>query len=133
MEPRILSLVILGLKAKRLVRLKIETFEEVLRKAVIPCQYFCRRSFATWDILLPIEEQAAKAAANNITTKNFRLQPEYKGTRKLRVTVCNVPAYITGSFGSLSKRLRKSRGWLVCWVLWYINLCRLFNAKFIFM
>ena len=20
-------------------------------------------------------------------------------------------------------------GWLVCWVLWHINLCRLFNAK----
>ena len=24
-------------------------------------------------------------------------------------------------------------GWLVCWVLWHINLCRLFNAKSIFM
>ena len=35
-------------------------------------------------------------AANNITTKFFRLQPEYLGTRTLRVTVCNVPAYITG-------------------------------------
>ena len=23
--------------------------------------------------------------------------------------------------------------WLVYWVLWHINLCRLFNAKFIFM
>ena len=23
--------------------------------------------------------------------------------------------------------------WLVCWVLWHINLCRLFNAKSIFM
>ncbi len=35
-------------------------------------------------------------AANNITTKFFRLQPEYLGTRRVRVTVCNVPAYITG-------------------------------------
>ena len=24
-------------------------------------------------------------------------------------------------------------GWLVGWLLWYINLCRLFNAKSIFM
>ena len=24
-------------------------------------------------------------------------------------------------------------GWLVVWVLWHINLCRLFNAKSIFM
>ena len=95
--PRILSLVISDLKTKRLVGLKKkETFKEVLRKADIPCQYFCRKSFPTWDVLLPIEEQAAKAAANNIITKHFRLQPEYKGTRRLRITVCNVPAYITG-------------------------------------
>ena len=73
-----------------------KTFEEVLRKAGIPCQYFCRKSFATWDILLPTEEQAAKATANNIITKHFRLQPEYRGTRRLRVTVCIVPAVITG-------------------------------------
>ena len=73
-----------------------ETFEELLRKAGIPCPYICRKSFATRDVLLPTEEQAAKAAANNIVTKHFRLQPEYKGTRRLRVTVSNVPAYITG-------------------------------------
>ena len=24
-------------------------------------------------------------------------------------------------------------GWFVCWVLWHVNLCRLFNAKSIFM
>ena len=59
------------------------------------CQYFCKRSFGTWDVLLPTEEQAARAAATNITTKFFRLQPEYKGTRRIRVTVCNVPAFIT--------------------------------------
>ena len=82
MEPRILLL-----KTKRLVGLKKETFEEVIRKAGILCQYFCRKSFATWDVLLPTEEQATKAAANNIITKHFRLQPEYKGTRRLRVTV----------------------------------------------
>ena len=76
--------------------LKKETFEELLRKAGIPCQYFCCKSFATWDVLLPTEEQAAKAAASNITTKHFRLQPEYKGTRRLHVTVCNVQAFITG-------------------------------------
>ena len=94
--PRILSLVVSDLKTKRLVGLKKETFEELLRKAGIPCQYFCRKSFATWDVLLPSEEQAAKAAANDIVTKHFKLQLEYKGTRRLRVTVCNVPAFITG-------------------------------------
>ena len=66
-----------------------DIFEELLRKAGIPCQYFCRKSFVTWDVLLPSEEQAAKTAGSDIITKNFRLQPEYKGTRRLRVTVCN--------------------------------------------
>ena len=45
---------------------------------------------------MPIEEQAARVAANNIATKFFRLQPEYIGTRRIRITVCNVPAFITG-------------------------------------
>ena len=94
--PRVLSLVVSDLKTKRLVGLSKDTFEELLRNAGIPCQYFCRKSFATWDDLLPTEEQAAKTAAKDIITKHFRLQPEYKGTRRLCVTVCNVPAIITG-------------------------------------
>ena len=94
--PRVLSLVVSDLKTKRLVGLTKEVFEELIRKAGIPCQYFCRKSFATWDVLLPTEKQAAKMAESDVITKHFRLQPEYKGTRKLRVTVCNVPAIITG-------------------------------------
>ena len=94
--PRVLSLVVSDLKTKRLVGLTKEVFEELIRKAGIPCQYFCRKSFATWDVLLPTEKQAAKTAESDITTKHFRLQPAYKGTRRLRVTVCNVPATITG-------------------------------------
>ena len=94
--PRVLSLVVSDLKTKRLVGQTKDVFEELLRKAGIPCQYFCRKSFATWDVLLPTEKQAAKTAESDIITKHFRLQPEYKGTRRLRVTVCNVPAIITG-------------------------------------
>ena len=55
-----------------------------------PCRYFCRLKFAMWDILLP-SEYLAKKLAGNITTKFFRLQPEYKGHGRIRVTVCNVP------------------------------------------
>ena len=94
--PRVLSLVVSDLKTKRLVGLTKEVFEDLIRKAGIPCQYFCRKSFATWDVLLPTEKQAAKVAESDVITKNFRLQPEYKGARRLRVTVCNVPAIITG-------------------------------------
>ena len=94
--PRVLSLVVSDLKTKRLVGLNKDSFEELLRKSGIPCQYFCRKSFATWDVLLPTEQQADKTAEKVIITKHFRLQPEYQGTRRLRVTVCNVPAIITG-------------------------------------
>ena len=80
-EPQIVSLVVTDLKTRRLVRLKKENFEDLLR---------------TSDVLMPTEEQAAKVATNNITTKFFRLQPEYMGTRRIRVTVYNVPAFITG-------------------------------------
>ena len=92
LEPRIMSLVVTDLKTRWLVGLK-SGWEELLQKAGVPCQYFCRRSFATWDVLLPSEEHAAKPASNHITTKFFKLQLEYLGTR--RVTVCNVPAFIT--------------------------------------
>ena len=94
--PRVLSLVVSDLKTKRLVGLIKEVFEELLRKAGIPCQYFCRKSFVTWDVLLPTEKQAAKTAESDIITKHFRLKPEYKGTHRLRLTICNVPAIITG-------------------------------------
>ena len=50
----------------------------------------------TWDVLLPSSDQAAKVASSNIITKFFRLQPEYLGTRRIQVTICNVPAFITG-------------------------------------
>ena len=96
LEPRIVSLVVTDLKSRQLVGLKKEGFEDLLRKAGVPCQYFCRRSFATWDVLLPTSDQAAKVASSNIITKFFRLQPEYLGTRRIRVTICNIPAFITG-------------------------------------
>ena len=42
----------------------------------------------------PVHDQAAKVASSNMT-KFFRLQPEYLGTRRIRVTICNVPAFLT--------------------------------------
>ena len=41
-------------------------------------------------------EQVARVAANNIATKFFQLQLEYMGPRRIRVTVCNIPAFIAG-------------------------------------
>ena len=96
LELRIVLLVVTDIKTRWLVGLKKERFEVLIWKAGVPCQYFCRRSFATWDILLPSSEQATKVASSNIMTKFFRLQPEYLGTRRIRVTIGNVPAFVTG-------------------------------------
>ena len=68
----------------------------MLKTAGIPGKYFYRRSFSTWDVLLPTEEIAKKLATSNITTKYFRLQPEYRGQRRFKVTVCNVSMQLNG-------------------------------------
>ena len=96
LEPRILSLVVTDLKTRRLTGLRKDTFEEFILIAGIPCHYFCRCSFAIWDVLLPMEEQAAKIAGSKIMTKFFWLQLECMGTRRVRVTVYNVPAFLRG-------------------------------------
>ena len=90
-QPKIISYVVTDLKTKRLAGIKKDTFEGLLKAADIPANYYCRRSFATWDVLLPSEDLAAKLAGENVISKYFRLQPEYMGRRKIRITVCNVP------------------------------------------
>ena len=83
-------------KTRRLAGLRKDTFEEILKAARIPAKYYCRRSFATWVVLLTSEELATKLAGDNITTKHFQLQPEYLGQRRIKVTVCNVPIQLNG-------------------------------------
>ena len=95
-QPKIISFIITDLKTRRLAGIKKETFEELLKTAGIPARYFCRRSFATWDVLLPTEDLAKKLAGSNISSKYYQLQPEYKGHRKIQVTVCNVPIQLNG-------------------------------------
>ena len=88
----IISLVVVSIKTRGFAGLKKDAFEDLMRAASIPGKYFCRRSFATRDVLLPPKDQAAKLAESCINRKFFRLQPDYMGTRRIRVTVCNVPA-----------------------------------------
>ena len=95
-EPKTLSFVVTDLKTKRLARLKKETFEDLLKTANIPGKYFCCRSFATWDVLHPSEEVAKKLAGGNITTRFFRLQTEYRGKCRIKVTVCNISMQLSG-------------------------------------
>ena len=70
LEPRILSLVISDIKPKRLAGLKKESFEELLRKARHPMSILLSQKLCNLDVLLPTKEQAEKAAANNLMTKN---------------------------------------------------------------
>ena len=95
-EPKTLSLIVTDLRTRRLAGLKKESFREQLRTAGIPCLYFCRQSYASWDVLLPSEKLASKLAGNNITTKYFWLQTEYRGKQMIRVTVCNTPIQLNG-------------------------------------
>ena len=95
-QPKTISFVVTGLKTRRLAGLRKDTFEEILKGAGIPAKYYCRRSFATWEVLLPSKELVIKLAGDNITTKHFRLQPEYLGQCRIKVTVCNVPIQLNG-------------------------------------
>ena len=84
-EPKTLSFVVTDIKTKRLAGVGRETFEDLLKAANIPGKYFCCRSFATWDVLLPLEEAAKGLAGGGIATRFFRLQPECQGGRRVRV------------------------------------------------
>ena len=73
-QPKTLSLIVTDIKTRKLAGLKKEKdkFEELLKVAGIPARYFCRHSFATWDIQLPSQELATKLAGNHsITTKQY--------------------------------------------------------------
>ena len=95
-KPKTISFVITDIKTRRLANVNKEKFEETLKSAGIPGKYICRRSFATWDVLLPTEELAKKLATSNINTKYFRLQPEYLGKRHIKVTVYNASMELNG-------------------------------------
>ena len=95
-EPKTLSFVVTDIKTKRLAGIKKETFEDLLKAANIPGRCFCRRSFAAWDVLLPSEEVARGLAGGGIAARFFRLQPECRGGRGVRVAVCSVSVQLSG-------------------------------------
>ena len=91
MESKSLTLIVTDLRTRRLAGLK----KGILRGAIKNCRH-SMRSYATWNVLLPSEDLASKLSGNNITTKYFRLQPEYRGKRTIRVTVCNILIQLIG-------------------------------------
>ena len=95
-EPGTLSFVVADVGTRRLAGIGREAFEDLLKAASIPGRCFCRRSFATWDVLLPSEEVAKGLAGGSIAARFFRLQPEYRGRGGVRVAVCSVSVQLSG-------------------------------------
>ena len=77
-------------------RMEKETFEDLLETASVPGKCFCRGGFAAWGVLLPSEEVEGDLTGGSITARFFRLQPECRGKRGIRVTVCNVSMQLSG-------------------------------------
>ena len=90
-SPRVLSLVSTNSSTKRLIGLKREELIDVLIASNFPAKYVYQRSFATWDVLLPTEEEAVRRAVRDLTFQNVRLQPEYLGCRRTKVKVFGIP------------------------------------------
>ena len=57
---RILSFVFTNVKPERLIGLKRKAMAEVLRTNCILVRNFCLKNFATWNILLPTEDEAVR-------------------------------------------------------------------------
>lgn len=89
---RKISLLTSEVKSRKLIGVSREMMEEALKTLNVAPRMLARRSNALWDILLADEEEAKKLAGSILMTKNVRMQTEYMGTRKTRVTVHGVPA-----------------------------------------
>ena len=81
-ELKTLSLLISDLRNRRLAGLKREGFKELIKTTGIPCLYFCRRSFATWDILLPLAEVTEKLAKDNHSNQALQITARIYGDLK---------------------------------------------------
>lgn len=69
--------------------------EESLKSLNNAPKFLARKSNAMWVILLASEQEAKQLAESIQMVKSVRLQTEYKGTRKTRITVHCVPVDIS--------------------------------------
>ena len=108
-DPRTLSLVIVDLKTRTLASIKNNTFEEVMKSSWNPCQYYCRCSYATWNILLPTKEQAAKLVKKHYC-KNFLFPTRISRNAPDKSYRLQYYCGPIGEWAGLLFRLRPSRG-----------------------
>lgn len=81
---------------RKLIGVSRETMEEALKSLKISPKILTRCTNALWDILLATEEETKKLAGSNLATKSVRLQTEYLGMMRTKVTVHGVPVHIIG-------------------------------------
>ena len=65
-----------------------------------------RPGYAIWDVLVPTKKQAQKLAEKYTVIKFFRLQPEYMGSWRMKVTICissNFPAAYQSKYGRVEE------------------------------
>lgn len=105
-NTRTISLLTMDIKSRRFMNINRKGMEEALKSLNIGAEVLDRKSNTRWDIL-PATEDATKSMAGNIlTTKSVRLQTEYMGTRKTKVTMHNIPLYIMEDHFSLPSLMR---------------------------
>lgn len=88
------SLLTADVKSRKYMSVSREAIEEPLKALNIRAKMLAQMSNAMWDILFATEEVANTLAGSILTTKTMRLQTEYIGTRKTRITLNGVPVYI---------------------------------------
>lgn len=94
-NTRIISLLTTNVKAQKFIRVSRETMEEALKSLNIVPKVKARRSNAMWDILQATEQEAKQLARSILKSKAVRLQTEYMGTRKSKITIHRVPIDIS--------------------------------------
>lgn len=81
-------------KTWKLIGVSSESMEIALKSLQITSKVLTRRTNALWDLLLSTEQQAKELAGSILNTKHFRLQTEYMGSRRTKVTIHGVPVDI---------------------------------------
>lgn len=92
---RTISLLTTHIKTHKFIGINRKILEEALKSLKIGSKILARRSNATWDILLATENAAKDLAGSILIIKAVRLQTEYLGTRKPKVTLYSVTLYIS--------------------------------------
>ena len=91
MMARTVSLLTADIKTKRFIGVSGEKMEEAMKSLNIKATALARKSNASWDILLANKEEAQALAGLILATKTLRIQTEYMGTRKTKITLHGVP------------------------------------------